>query len=52
MSSIFFALTGATADEGVLHHGACGTALEARWWCPNCETTVDDAAEDGDVIHV
>ncbi len=30
----------------------CGTAVEARWWCTNCETTVDDSADDGDVIHV
>jgi DNA-binding HxlR family transcriptional regulator len=35
-----------------LRHAACGTALQARWWCPNCETIVDDAAGDGDVIHV
>jgi len=35
-----------------LRHAACGTALEARWWCPGCETIVDDAADDGDVIHV
>ena len=35
-----------------LRHAACGTAVEARWWCPSCETIVDDAAEDGDVIHV
>ncbi len=35
-----------------LRHAACGSALQARWWCPSCETIVDDAAEDGDVIHV
>jgi DNA-binding HxlR family transcriptional regulator len=35
-----------------LRHTACGTALEARWWCPNCETIVDDVADEGDVIHV
>ena len=35
-----------------LRHTACGTPLEARWWCPNCETVVDDAAGDGDVIHI
>jgi DNA-binding HxlR family transcriptional regulator len=35
-----------------LRHATCGTALEARWWCPGCETIVDDAADDGDVIHV
>ena len=34
-----------------LRHAACGTALEARWWCPGCETIVDDAADD-DVIRV
>ena len=20
-----------------LHHATCGTAVEARWWCPTCE---------------
>ena len=30
---------------------ACGAALEARWWCPDCEQVVDDAGE-GDVVHV
>ena len=35
-----------------LRHTACGTALQARWWCPNCEAIVDDAAGEGDVIHV
>ncbi len=24
------------------HHAACGTALEARWWCPSCEAVVED----------
>jgi DNA-binding HxlR family transcriptional regulator len=44
---------GARSGSGEpLRHTACGTALEARWWCPNCETIVDDAAGDGDVIHV
>jgi DNA-binding HxlR family transcriptional regulator len=40
------------ADAEPLRHAACGTALEARWWCPDCEQVVDDAAGDGDVIHV
>jgi len=39
-------------DAEPLRHAACGVALEARWWCPGCETVVDDAADDGDVIHV
>lgn len=24
------------------HHDACGTALEARWWCPTCSREVDE----------
>ena len=35
-----------------LRHAACGSTLEARWWCPDCEEVVDDAADDGDVVHV
>jgi DNA-binding HxlR family transcriptional regulator len=23
-------------------HGACGTPLEARWYCPTCATVVDE----------
>jgi len=26
-----------------LRHGACGTPVEARWYCPACEGPVDDA---------
>ena len=29
-----------------LHHDACGTPLEARWWCSTCERTVDDREGD------
>ncbi len=25
-----------------LRHAACGTPLEARWFCPTCTTVVDD----------
>jgi DNA-binding HxlR family transcriptional regulator len=25
-----------------LVHADCGTALEARWWCPTCRHAVDD----------
>jgi DNA-binding HxlR family transcriptional regulator len=39
-------------DAEPLRHAACGTALEARWWCPDCEEVVDDAAGEGDVVHV
>ena len=34
-----------------LRHAECGTALEARWWCPSCEQTVDErAAEESELI--
>jgi DNA-binding HxlR family transcriptional regulator len=39
------------ADWGARHrepgepprHDACGTPVEARWWCPTCEQPVDEA---------
>jgi DNA-binding HxlR family transcriptional regulator len=34
-----------------LRHTECGTALEARWWCPSCEEPVDEgAAQEGELI--
>ncbi|MHB8505778.1 MAG: winged helix-turn-helix transcriptional regulator [Acidimicrobiales bacterium] len=36
---------GDAAGEGALVHEACGTPLEARWWCPTCDRVVDDPAE-------
>jgi DNA-binding HxlR family transcriptional regulator len=30
----------------VLHHQACGTPLEARWYCETCEQPVDPAKEE------
>ena len=34
-----------------LRHTACGTALEARWWCPSCESPVDEGSTDeGELI--
>src|SRR4051794_8541334 len=24
------------------HHATCGTAVEARWWCPTCDRPVDE----------
>ncbi|MBA2516156.1 MAG: helix-turn-helix transcriptional regulator [Solirubrobacterales bacterium] len=41
---------GADAAEP-LRHTACGTALNARWWCPTCEQAVDDQEGD-DVVFV
>ena len=30
-----------------LRHDVCGSALEARWWCPTCQVDVDEAEELG-----
>jgi DNA-binding HxlR family transcriptional regulator len=42
------------ADWGARHseaepvvHRACGTALEARWYCPTCDHTVDEPDDEG-----
>jgi DNA-binding HxlR family transcriptional regulator len=43
---------GSEQTEGI-RHAVCGTALEARWWCPSCETVVDaDPGEDDDLVFV
>jgi DNA-binding HxlR family transcriptional regulator len=34
-----------------LRHAACGGAVQARWWCPACETVVDDPADD-EIVRV
>jgi DNA-binding HxlR family transcriptional regulator len=34
-----------------LRHTECGTPLEARWYCPACDTAVDeDDAEDAQLV--
>jgi DNA-binding HxlR family transcriptional regulator len=35
---------GGEADDA-LRHAACGTSLEARWYCPTCERTVGDGED-------
>ncbi len=30
-------------------HSVCGTAMEARWWCPTCQEAVGDQA--GEDLH-
>ena len=30
------------AGAAPFHHATCGTAVEARWWCPTCARQVDD----------
>jgi DNA-binding HxlR family transcriptional regulator len=41
------AMWGARGSEAVepLRHAACGTPLEARWYCPTCAEPVADEAE-------
>lgn len=34
------------ADAEPIRHGACGTPLETRWFCPTCEIAVDDPDAD------
>jgi DNA-binding HxlR family transcriptional regulator len=29
-------------EDGSPRHAACGTSVEARWWCPTCERPVDE----------
>jgi DNA-binding HxlR family transcriptional regulator len=43
---------GARHSEGSepLQHAACGTPLEARWYCPTCAQTVDD--EEASDVHL
>jgi DNA-binding HxlR family transcriptional regulator len=33
-------------DHTPLHHRSCGTAVEARWYCPTCHAVVDDPDTD------
>ena len=41
----------AGGGEGV-RHSACGTPLEARWWCPTCDHPVDDPDDEGELRFV
>ncbi len=42
---------GARNAEGASapRHDACGTPMEARWWCPTCERAVGD--EESEELH-
>jgi DNA-binding HxlR family transcriptional regulator len=35
----------ASDDAGAARHAACGTPLEARWYCPTCARVVDDGED-------
>ncbi len=38
---------GQGGENAAMTHDACGTPMEARWWCPTCARMVDDGPEDG-----
>lgn len=40
---------GTASEQAGLRHEPCGTALEARWYCPTCERSVVDA--EGSDLH-
>ena len=40
----------ATGGAPLLTHAACGTPLEARWWCPTCARMVGDGEPDEPVF--
>jgi DNA-binding HxlR family transcriptional regulator len=33
---------GSGAESDGLRHVTCGTALEARWWCPTCSAAIGE----------
>jgi DNA-binding HxlR family transcriptional regulator len=33
-------------------HSACGTPVQARWYCPTCDHLVDDEPRDADIRYV
>jgi len=33
-------------DAEPIHHAACGTPVEARWFCPTCDRSVDPSEAD------
>jgi DNA-binding HxlR family transcriptional regulator len=35
------------SDAEPVRHETCGSALEARWYCPTCDQSVEDPAEAG-----
>ena len=43
---------GADASGGEpLRHGACGTPMDARWYCPTCAAVVDDDPTGDDAVR-
>jgi DNA-binding HxlR family transcriptional regulator len=45
---------GARSGSGAepYRHDACGTTLQARWWCPTCEVVIDDPEAHEGLVHL
>ncbi len=43
---------GRAEDAEPLRHPACGTPLEARWWCPTCARIADETDATDDVHYL
>ncbi len=43
---------GRTDPSKAPRHPACGTQIEARWYCPTCDVLVDDEAQHAEVRFV
>jgi DNA-binding HxlR family transcriptional regulator len=41
-----------TSEADVSRHVACGTPLEARWYCPTCDRLVDPESDHADARFV
>jgi DNA-binding HxlR family transcriptional regulator len=42
---------GRSEEAEPLRHPACGTPVEARWWCPTCDRVVDDVETPADEVR-
>ena len=40
----------ASGDAAAVRHETCGTPLEARWWCPTCDSVVEGVDPDGSTV--
>ena len=43
--------SGAGGGGEPLRHPACGTPMEARWYCPTCSTVVEDDTAGEETVH-
>ncbi|MGH9224703.1 MAG: winged helix-turn-helix transcriptional regulator [Acidimicrobiales bacterium] len=43
---------GRSDEAEPLRHPTCGTALEARWWCPTCARVVEGGGDDDQIVHL